>query len=206
MGGTFNPVHRGHVELGLVALRTYKLDRVMFILSATPPHKKEDPVADARHRYDMLKAALEPYPELIPSDMEMGRPGDSYSIETVTRLQSLYPEDCFLFLSGSEGFLKIRTWKSWRRLLTLIAFVVALRSPGHMERIRALLESEKIPLHRFPDSADRAPAINVFSYDSETLGISSTGVRRKLHEGISVEEMVSPEVNLILEEKGLYGE
>jgi len=206
LGGTFNPVHRGHVDLGLRARECFHLDRVLYILSARPPHKSADGVAEATTRLKMLEAALAPFPHLWASDMEMHRHGRSYSIDTVTRLQRRFPGDRFYFISGSEGFLQIPTWKQWRRLLQTVVFVVALRDPAHLDGLQSLLRRENVPLRRYPLRFPEPPGVNLLQYESETLPFSSTRVRVQRRDGLRAESMLDPRVADIMEENGLYGE
>ena len=115
LGGTFNPVHRGHIELGLKIKAAFGLDRILYILSAQPPHKKRQAMPAAELRLAMLKAALLPHPGLLPCDLELRRRGESWTIDTIRELKAAQPDECFYFITGSEGFLKIRTWKEYRR-------------------------------------------------------------------------------------------
>src|SRR5512137_1629981 len=93
LGGTFNPVHRGHIELGLRVREDFGLDRILYILSARPPHKRNRGVPDARVRFRMLEKALKPYPELVPCDMEIGRAEPSWTIDTILELKDRRPAD-----------------------------------------------------------------------------------------------------------------
>ncbi|HDP93908.1 MAG TPA: nicotinate (nicotinamide) nucleotide adenylyltransferase [Candidatus Aminicenantes bacterium] len=206
LGGTFNPVHRGHVDLGIRAQKTFRLDRILYVLSAHPPHKSRKNVADAEARLEMLRAALAPYPQFWASDIEMHRQGRSYSIDTVERLQRRYPRDRFFFISGSEGFLDIPTWKEWRRLLQTIVFIVVLRKAGHLDGLRSLLRAEGVPMRMYPLRFHDPPGVNVLVYDSETLPFSSTRIRRWRRGGPEAVEMLDPCVENVMEEKGLYGE
>ena len=107
LGGTFNPVHEGHIQLGLKIRQEFQLDQILYILSAHPPHKKYRDMVPAALRWKMLKIALKPYPQLVPCDLEMKRTNDSWTIDTIQELKLQYPDHRLFFISGSEGFLKI---------------------------------------------------------------------------------------------------
>ena len=97
LGGTFNPIHKGHVELGLKVLGTFKLNRILYILSAKPPHKNKLNLAPTRLRWKMLKKALEPYPQLVPCDIEMNRPNYSWTYDTIEALRKEYQNNSLLY-------------------------------------------------------------------------------------------------------------
>ena len=144
LGGTFNPVHQGHLSLGLHVKEAFQLDRILFILSARPPHKQEKEMPSAAIRWKMLQAALQPFPDLIPCDIEMNRDQYSWTYATVFELQGLHPQDDFYFISGSEGFLNILTWKKYKQLLVSIPFIVILRTDKDKGRVEELLRGENI--------------------------------------------------------------
>jgi nicotinate-nucleotide adenylyltransferase len=198
LGGTFNPIHRGHIELGIQIQKAFKLDRIFYILSAQPPHKWYMEIAPVEIRWEMLNKALSSYPQLVPCDIEMKRPTMSWTIDTVEELKQQYPETDFYFISGSEGFLKIRTWKDYKRLLHSLSFIVILRKPGHKEAVEALMEQEQIALDS-PSST-----VCLYNYQSDTLSISSTLVRDKVKHSQPVDDLVEEEVIKIMEENNLY--
>ncbi len=207
LGGTFNPVHNGHIQLGLTIREHFHLDRMLYILSAHPPHKKYRDLVPAELRFNMLETALKPYPELVPCDIEMKRPHDSWTIVTIEELKRTYPEHRLFFISGSEGFLKIRTWKNYKQLLRMLSFIVVLREGTHDTEVRDLLHSEGITTYpytgEFPDREEDHSAF-LYTYRSDILHLSSTLIRNRVKESQPVEAYVPPGVLKIMEENKLY--
>lgn len=206
LGGTFNPVHLGHVDLGLKIQAAFGLQRVLYILSARPPHKAGAEIVSAPLRLRMLRLALAPHPQLVPSDIEMKRESYSWTFLTMKELRRLYPRNSFYFISGSEGFLKIRTWKNYKELLNTLSFIVVLRKAGHKEKVTELLREEGVEPCFHMEAEPEEPVIYIYTYESDKLFISSTLIRkrRKLSEDIDL--LVHPEVKKIILENRLYEE
>lgn len=192
LGGTFNPIHRGHIELGLQIQKAFQLDKILYILAANPPHKSNLNLAPTEIRWEMLAQALKPFPQLEPCDIEMKRHTMSWTIDTINELKKKYPDTEFFFISGSEGFLKIRTWKDYKTLLHMLPFIVVLREPGHAAEVEQLVNEEK------------EKQVYLYSYESDKLDISSTLIRDKIKHAQPINSMVAEEVKKIMEEYKLY--
>ncbi len=130
LGGTFNPIHYGHLAAAEEVRDRLKLDRILFIPSYLPPHKLEENVPSAVQRMEMVRLATEGNPSFEPSDIEIKRGGRSYTIDTIEALRQAYPGTELYFITGLDSFLEIQTWHEWERLLTLCCFVVLSR-PGY---------------------------------------------------------------------------
>jgi len=128
-GGTFDPVHIGHLELALQAKDKFHLDKVLFVPANTSPPKQGKPVTAAVHRLAMLALALKAYPEFTISMAEIKRKGVSYSIDTVDFLRETHADSEFYLIMGADTFLDLDTWKEYRRLTSLCHILVANR-PG----------------------------------------------------------------------------
>ena len=129
LGGTFNPIHNCHLSIAEETQKRLSLDRVIFIPSHSPPHKIHHEVIGARHRYEMVRLAIQSHPAFEVSDIELKRPGPSYSVETVQSLRTLLGKKTELFfIIGLDAFLLIGSWKSAGTLLTLCNFVVISRT------------------------------------------------------------------------------
>ena len=206
LGGTFNPVHRGHIELGLKIKAAFGLDKILYILSAQPPHKKRQAMPAAELRLAMLKAALLPHPGLLPCDLELRRRGESWTIDTIRELKAAQPDECFYFITGSEGFLKIRTWKEYRHVLQEVYFIIVLRQGGHRQKVEKLLREENIPFDRKSENSGPLPAAFLHTYSSDYLELSATAIRKKMSRGQDVSPYVEKNVQKIMEEIKLYEE
>lgn len=204
LGGTFNPIHKGHIDLGLKVMNTFNFDKVLYILSAKPPHKKQSNIVSAEIRWEMLNRALSPFPDLIPCDIELNRSDYSWTHETIKMLKVHYPNNTFYFISGSEGFLKIRTWKNYRYLLESLPFIVVFRERSDKNRVEALLKAENITPCLNVTEWKKLPCIYFFSYRSDKLLISSTLIREKVKMSQPIDKFVEKEVQKIMEEYKLY--
>ena len=130
LGGTFNPIHNGHVAIAHQAREALALDRVVLIPTGDPPHKPHENLAAAKARFEMVRLAIASDPSLSISDVEVRRSGKSYTNETIRHLQQEYgPEARLFFLIGLDAFLEFPTWRDPATLLTLCSFVVLSR-PG----------------------------------------------------------------------------
>jgi nicotinate-nucleotide adenylyltransferase len=133
-GGTFDPVHRGHLAVARTALRRLKLDRLIFIPAGVPPHKQRRPLAAFRHRFAMLKLATAGEPRFAVSRLEAK--GVHYSIDTVRRMKRrLKAGDRLFFVIGADAFSEIPTWRESKKLLHACEFAVATRPGAALEKV-----------------------------------------------------------------------
>lgn len=214
-GGTFNPIHRGHVQVAKDVLHRYRLTAVQFIPSALPPHKKNEGIlAPAADRYAMACRALENEPALRVSDIEVRRSGPSYTIDTLRRFMAEQPHETHIFfIVGMDAFLEIHTWKSYRKLFDLATFIV-------MTRPRALTPDQdliKLALQfvrkRISDAYEPSvegdhlvhPQKQAIHLSQVTpMDISSSCIRERIHKGQPIGQWVAPAVEAYIESKGLY--
>ena len=130
LGGTFNPIHNGHLHIAHFVNRTLQLDRIIFIPTGDPPHKPAMSLAPAHHRLEMVKRAIAPYPHFMASDHETRSAAVSYSVNTVTQFKKEFPEGTELgFIVGLDAFLDFSSWRKVNQLLTLCHVIVCSR-PG----------------------------------------------------------------------------
>lgn len=125
-GGTFNPVHKGHISLARQAVRKFGLDSVQFVPSNLPVHRDE-PQVEASMRLHMVELAISPYPELTLNDSEIAREGYSYSVDTLEAMHQQYPQQGLCWLMGVDAFNGFHTWKNPQRILQLANLIVCAR-------------------------------------------------------------------------------
>lgn len=169
MGGTFDPVHYGHLIAAEYARAKVGLDRVIFVPAGIPPHKDTTEVSDWEHRYQMLKLAIAGNPAFEISRLEVQRGGFSYTIDTMRCLQSVYPKSTIYFILGSDSLLSIDTWKDYMQLATLCSFIVVTRPNFVIERSHPVLAT--------------LPAVmwqNMKQVQIPALDISSTDIRQRI--------------------------
>ncbi len=204
LGGTFNPVHKGHITLGLKVKEIFKLDKVLYILSARPPHKDNTKVVEPDKRFEMLKKTLDKFEGLEASDIEIKRNKPSWTIDTVKQLKRDYKNHVFYFISGSEGFLNIRTWKNYKELLREIPFIVLIRKEEHISKVKELIKQEGIEYTENTDINYKVPLIYLIKYDSDTINISSTLIRNRLKNKKRVDNLIDKDIKDIIQENKLY--
>ena len=130
LGGTFDPIHNGHLHIAQQILHVIPLDQVLFIPTGDPPHKETESLAPAFHRLAMVKLAIAPFPQFDIYEREIHFSGTSYTFDTLTQLKQEFPADTrFGFMIGLDAFLEIQTWKKSEQLFDLCEFIVSSR-PG----------------------------------------------------------------------------
>lgn len=189
MGGTFDPVHMGHLIAAETALEAGGLDEVWFIPTASPPLKPNEPGASASDRLEMVAAAIHDRDRFRVLDIEQRRGGVSYSVDTVESLMEQYPEHSFTYIIGSDRINDLPSWHRIGELAELVTFI-GLARPGTVARPELLPEC----LRRRITFADM-PAI----------GISSTGLRERLSTGRSIRYLVPDAVHDLIRRRGYYG-
>ncbi|MGQ9800416.1 MAG: nicotinate-nucleotide adenylyltransferase [Candidatus Saccharicenans sp.] len=208
-GGTFNPIHLGHLKVAEEVIRRLPLDRILFIPSYIPPHKSPGEVVPVRHRLKMVEIACRANPAFKVSEVEARRPGPSYSIETLRKLKQIHPEDWFFFIVGLDAFLEIDTWKDYTQLLQECSFIVVSRPGFGIELSEKVIEKIK-PAHLVileSDSflkPDDLPAGGLFLLPAETPDISSTDIRKRLRAGQPITGLVPPGVEAYIIKHRLY--
>lgn len=140
LGGTFDPVHNGHLQLGDRVLENYNLDKILFIPASTPPHKNEA-VSAVGHRLQMLKLAISGNRRFDYSEIEISRQKVSYTFDTIQELKSFGgTEVLYHFIIGYDALSEIETWYRWQDLLVVTNFIVAVRPGFSLKEIEQLLE------------------------------------------------------------------
>jgi len=210
-GGTFNPIHCGHVIAATAVRRRFSLDRILFVPSFIPPHKTTRDVASPEDRMRMVEIALRRRPKLVPSAIEIEAGGTSYSITTLERLRRLYPGTRILFLLGVDSFLEIETWREWKRVLETCFFIVVTRPGYRLGDAAGVLGREfedRIAEVRASDRIEEAwfSRFRIFLLPIRAADISSTEIRSRIRGGQSIRGLVPPGVEKYIRAKGLYRE
>jgi nicotinate-nucleotide adenylyltransferase len=212
LGGTFNPVHYGHLAAAEEVRERLHLDRVLFIPSYLPPHKQEEVIPSARERMEMVLLAIAGNTRFALSDIEVKRGGRSYTIDTIDALRTFSPGSELFFITGVDSFLDIRSWNQWERLLSICAFVVLSR-PGYrfsdLTKIDFMKNAEKglASLDRgdTPEVLVRAGAFLLYLEMISHYDISSTDIRKRVHEGRSIKYLLPEPVERYIITNKLYG-
>ena len=193
-GGTFDPVHLGHLRCAEEILELFALDKIFFIPNHVQPLKTADGILPFYHRAQMLRLAIENNPSFAVSDVEATRGGKSYSIETIRYFLSNSPEGTDLyFILGQDAFHDIPRWKDWRELLQLCNFVVMTRPGYHTKALEDVLPPDTIPFFKYNHATDgfEGPAGRLLFFRALTLmDISSTDIRNRVREGRSLRYLV----------------
>ena len=205
LGGSFNPIHYGHLLLADEVLEQLGLDGVLFVPAGAPPHKSPTTLADAADRYAMVKLATADHPRFAVSDLELGRPGPSYTVDTLEALR--VGGDELHLLLGSETFLDLISWRAPRRIAELARLVVVPRSGSAFDPDGAAAQKVlgAIGMARFASvEGPRLPAGAVMILHATSLPISASDLRRRAREGRSLAYRVPPAVARYIESHRLY--
>ncbi|NCO61584.1 MAG: nicotinate (nicotinamide) nucleotide adenylyltransferase [Deltaproteobacteria bacterium CG23_combo_of_CG06-09_8_20_14_all_51_20] len=207
LGGTFDPIHLGHLRSAEEIAESLGLEKVYLIPAALPPHKTGEPVSSFPHRIAMARSAAEKSPLLDVLDLEGRRPGISYSIETLKELNSLFSEaEDLYFIIGTDAFFEIRTWKSYRNLFKYAHFVLVERPGFPLSRTPALLEELEIGASPLGGEGDflLPSGRHIFLVSVTHMDISSTRIRNLRGKGKSIRFLIPESVHDYIVQEGLY--
>ena len=193
LGGTFNPIHCGHIKLAENALYNADLDEVWFIPSGISYMKNQKEIVSAFHRMEMVKLAIKGNDCFKASDIEIVKKGNSYSYETMETLAKMYPDIQFYFIIGADTVFTIETWKYPERIFRVSELLVMYRLGEPLEAVREQISALK---QKF--------GARIILLACEPIPISSSDIRKKIKDKHSIHHMVPATVEAYMKENGLY--
>lgn len=186
MGGTFDPIHIGHLFIAEEIRCRFKLDKIIFVPNGNPPHKKD--VTDKELRFRMVEMAISDNPNFEISDVEMYGDQKIYTIDTMKRFREIDSENEYYFIFGSDSLYDLHRWKDYRQLLALCRFI-AIGRPGFKTSDIELSEEYR----------ERIEILNTIE-----IPIDSTNIRRRVRNSENIKYLVRPEVESYIAEKKIY--
>jgi nicotinate-nucleotide adenylyltransferase len=213
-GGTFDPIHLGHLAVARAAQRRFHLDCIFFVPAGCPPHKTEIVLSPFVHRFAMTTLACAEHPRFVPSLAEAGPDGQRrrvcYSIDTVRWFRKQYsgPGNHLYFLLGADSFLQFDTWKNYEVLLGLCDFVVASRPGFPSDTLRSVIPPKLFAAPTNGTHRERGAMVlrhsTVYVLDTVASHVSATLVRERLDSGQSVRGLVTSSVEEYIMKQALY--
>jgi len=206
-GGTFDPVHTGHLEIARRVTELFEIEKLLFIPAQMAPHKIGRAVTEPIHRYAMLALATQNDPQLLISTFELDDPDRRYTVDTIEHFQRLFGDECELFfIMGADSWSEITTWREWERLLTMTNHIVVTR-PGYeptTKHVGAISE-------RIVDARAGRGAVGqkgIFFTDVVMNDVSATNIRRLASAGRTdeLEKLVPGPVLEYIKKYGIYQE
>lgn len=194
-GGSFNPVHIGHLILAEYIRNEFKLDRIMFIPANIPPHKTEERMESAQHRFNMLNLALESNENFIISKIELNRKGPSYTVDTLTELSRTYSGEELYFICGADSLMNFYTWRNIGEIFRLAHIIIAGRAKINDEEFSKMTESLRKQFNA-----------RILISQSPLIDISSTQIRERIQKGLSIKYLVPDKVENYIRLHRLYME
>lgn len=206
-GGTFDPVHVGHLDVAVAARDALALDEVLILPAKVPPHRSDGPHASAYHRFAMIALAVLDVPGLLASDLELRGPSPSYTAGTLERLgRSGRDRMDLFFITGADAFAEIATWRDYPGLLDRAHFAVVARTGHPVAALRSalpLLSERMIDLTGEPPHEPRT-GTKIFLVERPTAAVSSTDVRLRIRDGAALGGLLPPLVERYIRQHHLY--
>jgi nicotinate-nucleotide adenylyltransferase len=193
MGGTFDPVHYGHLVAAEEARYRFDMKKVIFVPASKPPHKSRKDISPPEQRLEMTKIAVSSNPYFSTSDIEIKRAGLSYTFDTVMTMKQTNPDWEMYFITGADAILDILTWKNVEELLRECIFVAATRPGFHLELLEGKL-----------DRLSKEALARIKTIDVPALAISSTNIRQRVREGRPIKYLLPEEVEKFIYHNNLY--
>lgn len=194
MGGTFDPIHIGHLILGESAWQQFSLEKVLFMPSGNPPHKKKRDGATNQQRIEMVRLAIASNPRFKLSLEEMHEEGYIYTKETLKRLRVRHPDTDYYFIMGADSLLTFDTWNGPQEICDQCVLTVAVRDSMDNRTLDEAIRHTKEKYHA-----------DIRKLESQNLDISSHQIRSWCAEGRSIRYYVPDPVQTYIQEKGIYG-
>jgi nicotinate-nucleotide adenylyltransferase len=185
-GGTFNPIHLGHVKCAEEILRQFQLDKILFIPARTPVHKELDSEVDAADRIKMIELAIQGYNQFEVSTIEIDRSEASYSIITIESIQSKYPAAQIYFILGVDSFNTLRSWERSEKLMKSVSFIL-MKRPGEAPEADLLKSAHK-----------------VLCAENNEYQISSSEIRERVKMQLNIDKLVDQRVAAYIKDKEIY--
>ncbi len=212
LGGTFNPIHYGHLAAAEEIHDRLKLDQILFVPCFIPPHKQEGDIPPAVQRLEMVRLAIAGNAHFAVSDIEVKRGGRSYTVDTVEALRSIHPAAELYFMTGLDSFLEIQSWNHWEKLLTQCAFVVLSR-PGYrfcdLQKIDFMQAGEREFAAMDRGDCDqmtvRPGPFTIILEMIPHYDISSTDIRKRVRQARTIKYLLPEAVEHYIITNKLYG-
>ena len=201
-GGTFDPVHNGHVLTISELLEKLPFEKILVIPNFQPPHR-ESPQVSYKHRYEMASLAFKDIPKTEVDSREYLREGPSYAIKTVKEVMSEEEGARVVMIVGSDSFVDIHSWYKWKELINMVDFVILKRPDRPLsknKKAQNLVSSEWFKKDLFEDGQ-----LNIFEIEVTPLKISSSSIRENIAKGKKIDHLVNTLVEEYIKEHGLYG-
>jgi nicotinate-nucleotide adenylyltransferase len=206
LGGTFDPIHVGHLDTAEAARHALRLDEVLFVPSHDPPHRPLDPRASAFHRFALVALAIDGYPMYRVSDMELRRDGPSYTTDTLLALRTDgWQASQLFFILGADAFAEIATWRQFPAVLDAAHFVVIARPGTTLDAAAARTPAIAARLRRPDPELAKGADTFVFLVEARTRDVSSTMIRARLEAGRPIDDLVPRAVERHIVAHRLYG-
>lgn len=193
MGGTFNPIHIGHLILGQTALEQFQLDKVLFMPTKNPPHKRYDNIVDDAIRAEMVLIAIKDNPYFELSTFEMDREGITYTADTLTQLTKQNPDEEYYFIVGADSLFYIDKWKDPDTIFKLSRLLAAVRGQASNKDMLQKIEKLNETFHA-----------SVELLNSPNIDISSSEIRERIQNGMDIQYYVMPDVARYIQSNDLY--
>ncbi|MGN0341544.1 MAG: nicotinate-nucleotide adenylyltransferase [Roseburia sp.] len=193
MGGTFDPIHVGHLLIAENALEQYGLDKILFIPTGHSPHKNDQEIEESAHRLEMIRLSVKDNPTFFFSTIEINSAEISYTYRTLQQLQSQYPEWELFFIMGGDSLHYLEQWVHPELICSIATILVAVR-----ERFDQDAVMDKIQELREKFSA------NIYPIEAPSVAISSSDIRQRVEDGKSIRYLVTSEVEEYIDRNNLY--
>ncbi|MGX9461838.1 nicotinate-nucleotide adenylyltransferase [Shewanella sp. A14] len=205
LGGTFDPIHLGHINPALDVKQQLNLDQIWLMPNHIPPHK-DTTVVSSHHRLEMVRLVSQQYPDIKLCDVEIERDTPSYSVTTLTLLNQMYPDDEFFFIMGMDSFIQLPLWYQWQSLFSLCHIALCQR-PGwtmdtHSEMTKQLLLRQAGA--DYLNSPTHTKYGKIFCINSQLIDISSSEIRQRLKQKIDISKVLTPTTIDYIHQHNLY--